>query len=148
MRKVTRRCRAAGCDELPYLGGLCERHHKEDKATARRRNDAIQLLHLSIIDSEPLRNSELREELTKLQSWWSRACLALQSQRPDPVLQDEADYVIEWCISLAQEIVDAERSARTGNLATAPNLEITRQWVWKRLANLERGLMSNGVCRH
>jgi hypothetical protein len=62
-------------------------------------------------------------------------------------LQEEAEFAMEWCITFAQEIVDAERAARKGNPAPSLHMESTRQWVRERFRNLERGLMSNGVPR-
>lgn len=147
MRKA-RHCKASGCKESLYLGGFCKRHHAEDVAKAKRRSDALELLHTSVLDNGSLHMPALRDELYRLQRWWGRVCSALQLQRADPVLQDEADYALEWCIALAQEIADADRSLRHGGAAWTPNLEPTRQWVWERFANLERGLMSNGVKRN
>jgi hypothetical protein len=62
-------------------------------------------------------------------------------------LKDETKYAIDWCIALAQELVDAERASRTSAPFDPTKLEYTRQWVWERFGNLERGLMSNGVKR-
>ena len=147
MWKTPRYCKAPGCNKPLYLGGLCKRHDAEDAAKARRRSDALALLHTSSLDNEPLHMPELREELYRLQKWWWRVCSSLQLQQVDPVLQDEAEYALEWCIALAQEIADADRSLHNEGAAKTPNLEQTRHWVWERFANLEKGLMSNGVKR-
>ena len=148
MRNVPGHCKSSGCKEALYLGGFCGKHYKEDEAKRRRRDEAVHILHMSVIGDESLRTPELRDELHRLQEWWQRACWALRLQRTDTVLQDEAEYAVEWCIALAQEIVDAERSTRGGQPATTPHLDTTRHWVWDRFSNLERGLMSNGVSRH
>lgn len=131
----------------PYLGGLCKEHHAEDIEKTRRRDDAIRLLHQSTLDDQRVQTPELRDELYRLQKWWDRACSAVNFQRTDPFLQDEAPYAVEWCISLAQDIAAAERSSRNGGPATTPQLEITRHWVWERFTHLEQGLMSNGIKR-
>jgi hypothetical protein len=62
------------------------------------------------------------------------------------VLSDEAGYAIEWSIALAKEIVDAEIAFRNGAVPSY-SLESTREWVWDRFRNLEKGLMSNGIKR-
>lgn len=59
---------------------------------------------------------------------------------------DEADAALEWCIALAQEIIDAERAHRTGG-RVSDKLEATRHWVWDRFNNLEAGRHSNGTAR-
>jgi hypothetical protein len=66
--------------------------------------------------------------------------------RKDEVLSDEAEYAIEWCIALAKEIVDAEIAFRKGT-PSSYSLESTREWVWERFHNLEKGIMSNGIKR-
>jgi len=147
MRKWKMRCKVAGCEKPPYRGGLCEQHHREDEAKSRRRNEAVDLLFQSVVDNEVLRTPELREELDRLQRWWQRACWEMRSPGTDTVFGDEAEFAFEWCVILAQEMVEAERAARSGNSATSPHLENTRQWVWERFRNLEGGLMSNGVPR-
>lgn len=65
---------------------------------------------------------------------------------PDPILRDEVEPAKEWCISLAQEIVDAEIAIRNG-VRPSYTFEATRLWVWDRFNNLESRLMSNGVPR-
>jgi len=59
---------------------------------------------------------------------------------------DEALFAQSWCISLAQEIIDAELATRKGE-RFSQSLDITREWVWDRFKNLEAGLRSNGTKR-
>ena len=112
----------------------------------RRRKAALDALHKSEIEGRPPENAELRDELFRIQKWWYRACDAVNYAREDEVLLDEAKYATEWCIALAQEIVDAEIASRNGQPIPI-SLERTRDWVWDRFLNLEKGLMSNGVNR-
>lgn len=140
-------CRASGCAEVPFLGGLCRQHYDEADRRAQRRRAAIDALHTAVIDDRLPDDLALREELTRLRKWWDRACSAVQTKRDSALMPaDEADYALEWCIALAQEIVDAERAARGGKKAE-DTLACTRHWVWERFGNLEAGLRSNGIAR-
>lgn len=101
MRKGKMRCKASGCEKPPYLGGFCEAHHKEDRAKARRRDEAIDLLFRGVVDDDLLRIDELREELERLQRWWQRACQEMRSPGTDTIFGNEAEYAFEWCVILA-----------------------------------------------
>ena len=80
-------------------------------------------------------------------TWWNRACGVVQSQYGTELMPlDEAEYACEWCIALAQEIVDAEIAVRAGK-RIPDSLEATRFWVWERFKFLETGLRSNGLPR-
>jgi hypothetical protein len=59
---------------------------------------------------------------------------------------DEADYAAEWCITLAAEIVNAQRQVAAGQ-AVSTSFEVVRQWVWERSHNLDAGRRSNGTPR-
>ena len=59
---------------------------------------------------------------------------------------DEAEYATEWCISLAQEIVDAQR-ALTAGTSFQSRWELNAHRFVERLENLEAGLTSNGMPR-
>lgn len=63
---------------------------------------------------------------------------------PTPFFKDEAESTISCCIALVQELIDAERAIRAGKPFDVTMLNGTRQWVWERFGNLERGPMSNG----
>jgi len=99
-----------------------------------------------MIDGTLPTNPELREHLGHVQRWWSRACDVRNYDLHDPVLADEARFVIEWCISFARQIVDAERGLRCGQ-QPSHMLEYTAKNFYERLGNLEKGLKSNGVKR-
>ena len=130
-------CRAARSDMTFW-----EEHHKEEQAKSRREMEARELLFRSVVNNEPLQSPALREELSQLQDWWQRSVRELQSPGSDPALQHEAQFASEWCISLADVIVEEER---VGTLAKSLQRERTREWVWRRFGNLDSGLMSNGL---
>ena len=144
-RNITE-CSKYGCKEPPYLGGLCKAHNEENRHKEVRRDAAIHALHFGSIDGSYPKNAELHEELEKIRKWWHRACDAVNYGRVDDVLLDEAEYALKWCISLAQEIVDAEIAYRT-DASVSESFAYTKQWVWERFQNLEAGLMSNGIER-
>lgn len=131
----------------PYLGGLCKAHSEEARARELRRNDALEALHFGVIDRTLPSDLTIRDELDRLRVWWRAACFSLNYSIRDAVLRDEAEAATSWCISLAQELVDAERASRAGKQPDVVLLNHTRQWVWERFSNLELGLMSNGVER-
>lgn len=147
MRKRFVRCRVGSCERLPFLGGLCEEHYREDQAKSRRDMEARELLFRSVVDNEPLQNIALQEELGRLQRWWERASRELRSPGAEAVFGGEAEFAIEWCINLAAVMVEEERAARSGTLETSLEEQSTRQWVWERFRNLGLGMMSNGLPR-
>lgn len=147
VRRNVNECREHGCCDTPFLGGRCRDHHEQKVKEEERRKAALRALHEGEIDGEPPRNRELRNELFRLRHWWHRACDALRYGREDELIGDEGEYAAEWCILLAQEIVDAELAFRRGG--TPPtSLESTREWVWERFGNLQAGLRSNSTPRH
>lgn len=146
MSREDRKCAKHGCSEPPYLGGLCKEHHDERSQKEHCRDSALNALHRATIDGRLPENTELRDELSRLRIWWDRACSTVNHSKKDEILADEAQDAVEWCIALAQEIVDAEVAFRSGNIPSA-SLSSTRHWVWDRFSNLEKGLMSNGVKR-
>lgn len=139
-------CRKDGCVEPPHLGGLCKEHHEKYAAQENRKQAAIEALHHGKINGIYLKSQELHKELEKVRKWWHRACDAVNYRREDEILRDEAEYALEWCIALAQEVVDAEVSLRGGK-ETAEPFSFKQTWVWERFENLEKGLMSNGIER-
>ncbi len=126
--------------------GLCRPHYEEHAREEAQRDEAVQALHRSVIDGLPIQQPELREEFLKLQKWWTRACTVRNFGGEDPILKDEAEYALEWCISLAKVIITEEKKFRSGD-TRKPEWNYTRDWVWDRFKNLEAGLMSNGVER-
>jgi hypothetical protein len=126
--------------------GFCQKHYDEHSADERLRDDAVRLLHSSLLDDRQLVSSVLRNELSVVQKWWVLACDATNRHRTDTILKDEAPYALDWCISLAKEIIIADRNTRKGE-RVGNSLEYTRSWVLDRFSNLESGLMSNGIKR-
>lgn len=140
------KCRKDDCFEPPYLGGLCKDHHKQRTIQEARRQAAIEALHQGRINGVYLISPDLRNELGKVRKWWHRACDAVNYRREDVILRNEAEFALEWCIALAQEVVDAEVSRRDGK-ENPQSFSFQQTWVWERFENLEKGLMSNGVER-
>lgn len=148
-KKPSPTCYHRDCDEPPYLGGLCNEHHEEKCAEGELRSAAVDCLHRSTVDETLPTNVVVREELLRIQHWWREVCNTLNYGGKHPILRDEVEYAKEWCIRLAEQLVLFERAIRGGKaLGELPfMLEHTRQWVWERFENLEKGLMSNGVRR-
>jgi len=144
--KTQRFCRKRNCREIPLLNGFCKAHHEEDLARRELEDDAVQLLHRSTINEQGISEPTLKAELTRIQKWWERACSAINSERSDPILRDETTVASEWCIALAKTIITSERAHRKGT-PDFHDFEMTREWVWDRFNNLEKGLMSNGIPR-
>lgn len=142
-----RKCREPDCDEPLYLGGFCKEHHEEDLKRAELRDAAVDLLHKGIVDKSEVTGDEVRAELLELRPRWWRVCEVLQSDRGKPDMPlDEAFYAQEWCVTLAQQLVEAERAIRSGQKQLPHRYPHDQLWV--RLHNLEAGLMSNGLPRH
>jgi hypothetical protein len=147
--KKIRECREYRCTEPPYRDGLCEEHYEENKSKQLRHDAAVNALHMGIIDGRVLDNQELRGELLKVRKWWDRACRSVNYNVEDEILRDEAQSALEWCIAIAQEIIDEELAYRSDN-SKSFSKEISKEIkriAWERFENLEAGLMSNGVAR-
>jgi hypothetical protein len=146
MRRRT--CAIYDCSNQPYLGALCKKHYEEKRLKSERRETAIRALHLGTIDDRLPDDKSLRDELSRLRKWWDRACSVLHANEGTDLMPlEEAKFAIEWCISLAQEIIDAELAYRSGN-QVRDSLGLTREWVWERFRNFEAGLSSNGDKRN
>ena len=98
-KKLT--CFVSRCDEPPYLGGRCKEHYDEDKRKQQERRDAVEVLNNSGVDGTYPTDKSLRQLLSDIQKWWSRAHSAMAYGRTDSVLRDEAEYAAEWCVALA-----------------------------------------------
>lgn len=140
-------CGADDCIETPSMGGLCRKHHEEQNRREERRESALRCLHTRTVADQILTDLSLREELQRLCRWWDDACFAVRTGQDYGCLPlDEARFAMEWCITLAAEIAEAELAIRAGK-KPASSLGATHCWVWDRFANLEKGLMSNGIPR-
>ena len=95
--------------------GLCEKHHLKEEAARVAEDSALKALHISMLDGEYFKSEYIRSELSEIQNWWLRSCNSLNYNAEDEVLQDEADAAMTWCISLAKELVNAERRYRNGD---------------------------------
>jgi len=142
-----KRCRRAGCQELPFVGGLCRVHGTDDAREEVLRSRAVQVLHHGLSADAPPFKPEFADELRRVGPWWRRACDVANTVRVHKKLPlDEAEYAVEWCISLAKAILQANDQAIAGH-THFPELEAVRSWVWERFENLERGYGSNGHAR-
>lgn len=145
-RKKT--CSCYGCDNPPALGGLCEQHSKEVNKKNRRYMEATSFLHTGVIDGEYITEGPLRSEYHRLQVWWIDICNAQKFGNEHPVLKDETRWGTDWCINIAQQIIEGERDKRAGREPLEHDVrEYLKQETWKRFENLQKGLMSNGVER-
>jgi hypothetical protein len=87
------------------------------------------LLHHRNIDGRYPDDPEFRVEYRDLWEKWERVCWVVQLQRGDHTIPlDRAEYVTEWCIALAQQLVVADRARRAGQQPPL-SLDATRQWV-------------------
>ena len=142
MAKRRKVCAEFRCDELVYAGELCQRHFEEDARNLRRFMAASNVLHTGLIDGEYIGPGPLRDELHRIQDWWRHVCAADIAGREHPVLKDETRFGADWCIAIAQEIIDAERDRRAGKPGDTEVRKYLRDETWKLFENLERGLMS------
>ena len=147
MPKRPNECVKPHCTAPLFLGGLCKEHHKEDAAKQFRRDTALRLLDSGRIDNEVVRPGPLREEFYRLQDWWRQVCDHVNSQREHPILRDETEYAVQWCIGLAEMIIDEERERRAGQEVDSGSYQYLRKDLWERFEYLEQGLRSNGLKR-
>jgi hypothetical protein len=145
MAKRRKDCTKLHCTAPPFLGGLCERHHKDAELKRVRHDTALAALNTGQIDNESVAPGPLRDEFWRLRDWWFAVCNSVNEEREHPVLRDETEYAVSWCIGLAEYIVDEERDGRAGKKDVSH--EYLRRHLWERFENLERGLMSNGIPR-
>ena len=148
-KKPSLTCSHRRCQEPPYLGGLCKKHNEEKRTEEELRSEAVRSLHWSTVDDTLPTNAQVREDLLRIQMWWREVCNTLNYGGKHPILRDEVEYAKEWCVRLAEQLVLFERAARSGKPVGELQftLEYTRQWVWERFDNLEKGLVSNGARR-
>lgn len=143
MSKRKLKCLKYSCDERPVSAGYCAAHYAEQEEQRKRREDAVRFLHHYDIDGERLTDAELKEEAVRLWERWRRVCDAVNYQRFTKELpEEEAQYAVDWCIGIAQQIIEAERAVRAGKPKPY-------RWPnhWERFENLDKGLMSNGIQR-
>ena len=145
MAKRRKDCAKLHCSEPPFLSGLCRHHHDESEAKRLRRDAALAALNTGQIDNALVGPGLLRDEFWRLRDWWFDVGSYASRNREHPVLLDETQYAVEWCVGLAEYLVDDERDRRAGK-QDATN-EYFRRQLWDRFENLQRGLMSNGIPR-
>jgi hypothetical protein len=136
-KSLSLKCREHNCSYEPYLGGLCRVHHDEHTREKQLRDAAITALHRGEVNGEFLVDGALRDDLEQLRARWFVVCDVVNSSRgKDLVPLEHAGYATDWCISLAEQIVEAQRAISAGE-PVASSFESTKSWVWKRLRDIE-----------
>ncbi len=128
-------------------GGLCQQHIDEETIRHQRREVAISVLHTGSYNEQYMIEEPFIEEWKRVRRWWHQACDAYNNQRTHPVLHDETEYALDWCVGIAQELIDAQRDVRAGKQGDTPTRQYVREQFWERFENMEKGLMSNGIAR-
>jgi len=147
MSKKKRTCINYDCTNESYLAGYCKKHYQEYIFNQERRDSTIRTLRSYSINDSPLTNENLRKELDQLCEWWSRICSVLNNNRGTELMPlDEAEFAKEWCITLAQKIIDDEIAFRSGKQIDN-SYDLNYERLWNRFKNLEKGLTSTGVER-
>jgi hypothetical protein len=139
MRKTKILCKHKACGLPVEMAGFCVAHYQEDLENRRQETVAINTLH-SQSGAITIKNRELSEELSRLKGLWDIACHAANSNIKNTVLKDQAPYAVEWCISLAKELILADRALIEGR-AVSGSLEYTRNSVWSRFAEIDSQLV-------
>lgn len=147
MARRTAICQKLHCGQPVSTGGLCEQHHEEALQRRLRRDEALNALNTGQVDGRYLVEGPLVDEWRELREWWDQICHAVNNERQHPVLKDETEYGVSWCIAIAQELIDAQQAYWAGREDDASVREYRRQEIWSRFRNMERGLMSNGIAR-
>jgi hypothetical protein len=146
MKSKPKHCRRFRCKIPLYRSGFCELHFHEDQKNQARRDSALRVLHTGLIEGALPKNSTLTSELEDVRKWWDRVCRTTNYGIEDKVLVDEVEYAAEWCIAIAQEIIDEGKVLNEGKLPNHSSIHI-KEIAWVKFKNLEKGLMSNGVPR-
>jgi len=140
-------CGKYPCNDNPVSLSLCETHAPERELKDQRHFGAVEVLHGAPIDGLPVSRPALWDELLRVRDWWGEVCRAVNSGREYPLLRDATENRTYWRVAIAQEIIEFERDARLGGEGDTRLRQFIRQEAGDRFANLERGLMSNGVAR-
>jgi hypothetical protein len=119
------------------MGGLCRVHYDEESRRTQLHEAAITALHTGEVEGMYLVDETLREDLQQLRDRWFVVCdVVISGRGRDLVPLEHAEYAKEWCISLAEQIVEAQRAITVGK-TVASTFEFTKSWVWKRLHDIE-----------
>lgn len=147
MGRRKRICFEGNCTEAAALTGLCLVHYERRELRERARTDAVDAVHEGVPYTADAGVANLAQEFRSLQRWWWRACDGVNYKRSHEKLPlEEAPYAVDWCISLAVELLEAMRLVSSGGEPHA-RLVATRSWVWDRFWNLQEGRFSNGQPR-
>jgi hypothetical protein len=147
MGKRKKVCVRFRCNDQPFMAGLCKQHYNESIQKEARRQAGLEALNRTVVDGQIITAGPLREGLYRIQKWWSEVCSADTSGHEHPVLKDDTSCAVDWCIGIAEYIVNEERHLRAGGKGDMSSYKYQRDRLWERFSNLERGLMSNGLVR-
>jgi hypothetical protein len=138
MKRKIPRCGAEGCSELAYSEGLCNVHLDEKGRKEKLHAQAVRALDCGEVDGAVLDDKSLRNDLEQLSDRWRLVCNVVNSQRGTNTFPlAHAQFAVEWCISFAEQIIEAQRSITAGT-PVGGSYEHTKRWVWERLRGLER----------
>ena len=120
------------------MSSAYEEHEREQLL----RSLAITALHTGTVNDGLIADLTLRDELDRIRKEWNLVCAVSISRRGNDLMPlKEVEYASEWCISLAANIIKAQRDIDAGDQISS-NYERTRQWVWEQFRLLEYA--SNG----
>ena len=113
----------------------------------QRHDDAVHALNFLKVDGSIITNLAILDDMDKLRKWWNLACDSVTRDKPHRMLGVEDEYVLDYCINLTKELIDAERAYRSNQAFEETTLKAIRQMTWEKFVNLENGLASNGEIR-
>jgi hypothetical protein len=115
MKERNKTCIIDDCLNEPHLGGRCKEHYEEYRQQKELRDSALHLLGFGMVDDQILTNDELKNKFQRVSLWWQRVCFVEIGNKSTHQLSiADAKDLHPLCISAAKEIVEAERSFRTG----------------------------------
>ena len=135
------------CYEPQYLEGLCRQHYSENQEDISLRTAGRDLIGSRLVDGLPIDNLEIMAEFNELSKRFTIVCSVVNFQHGrDTLPLDEAPAAIDWCILWATELVERVRKQRQGCSFEYESYPM-RDHARERFANLDKGLMSNGLPR-
>jgi hypothetical protein len=130
-------CDEEHCQNEPHIGGYCRLHYEEHERERLLRSQAKTALDTGAVNDRPIADHNLRDELEEIRQKWGLVCAVSNSQHGNYLLPlHKAEFVSEWCISLAAEIIKAQRDLDAGEQISS-SYERTRRWVWEQFRLVE-----------
>ena len=101
-------------------------------------DQAVRALHSGEVDAAFVVDPALREDLHLLMDRWRIVCAVGNSRRGSELVPLEyLELARDLCISLAEQIVEAQRAINTG-AAVSPSYGHKKRRVWEQLHDIER----------